>query len=361
MKTTAGYLIALFLGLLVGWVAQQFWLNTTAEHTLLPSQNSISRQQQRLIDLRQQASSIEQASQSELPHSAHLNAFMHALNDHQLDLALELFYELDQPTLAQLLKLAELAYETRDYKLLFSTLYEFRYGLDFDEENLLLSKITEWVEKVDETLGDKQQYDELVSIYRQLTSLEAENTLYYLRLSYWQLQAGQPFAASQSLLGARNDIELKTEVAQLQVAINLYEEYGAHIDIPLSAEGEHYLVPVTIGNTETLQLMLDTGASKTVVKQSVLNSNRSIVTEKLSELLMNTANGQVVGYSVNVSDVKIGTLNLNSLDVVLMELPNFKYDGLLGMNVLSQFDFNIDQENAILRLLPKKPKLGISP
>ena len=356
-----GYLIALFLGLLVGWVAQQFWLNSAAENTFLPSQNSISRQQQRLIDLRQQARSIEQTSQTELLYSDHLNAFMHALNDRQLDLALEIFYQLEQPTLEQLLGLAELAYEQSDYKLLFSTLYEFRYGLDFDEENLLLSKIAEWVEKVDEVLGNKQKYAELVSIYRQLTTLEAENTFYYLRLSYWQLQAGQPSAASQSLLGARNDIELETEVAQLLAAVNLYEEYGAHIDIPLSAVGEHYLVPVTIGNTETLQLMLDTGASKTVVKQSILDTNRSIVTEMLSELLMNTANGQVVGHSAKVSDVKIGALNLSSLNIVLMELPNFEYDGLLGMNVLSQFDFTIDQENSILKLLPKKPRLENSP
>ena len=148
---------------------------------------------------------------------------------------------------------------------------------------------------------------------------------------------------------------------KLQAAINLYEEYGAHIDVPMTVVGEHYLVPVTLSNNDTLELMLDTGASKTVIKRGLLESSQSRVIENLEELLMNAANGQTMGYRASMPNVSIGDLNLSSLDVVLMELPDFEYDGLLGMNVLNQFDFNIDQENAVLKLLPKKPSLGKSP
>lgn len=356
-----GYLIALFLGLLVGWVAQQFWLSSPVADSVSSSNYSISRQQQRLENLQKQASEVVSNSTSDQPANTLREDFSKALSQKNLDLAHELFYRLDEPSLESVLMIAKLAYEKRDYILLFSTLYEFRYGLDFKTEDRLLAEIANWVDKVDKKLGDSQQYDELVSIYRLLTSLEADNTSFYLRLSYWQLQAGQPFAASQSLIGASNDIELEAEVLKLQAAINLYEEYGAHIDVPLTEVGEHYLVPLTIGGSDVLQLMLDTGASKTVVKRSIIENSQPSLMENLSELLMNTANGQVVGYRANVPDVSIGDLNLSSLDVVLMELPNFEYDGLLGMNVLGQFDFNIDQEASVLKLLPKKPSLSVAP
>lgn len=360
MKTTAGYLIALILGLLVGWLAQQFWLS---KQGLAPSQTSshaISRQQQRLINLQQQAL-IESDLSVVAPLESLSIGFSNAIRQKNLDLALERFSQLEEPSLEKVLLIAELAYELGDYELLFSTLYEFRYGLDFKSEQRLLAEIDVLVEKVDKALGENRQYDELVNIYRLLISLGADNTLFYLRLSYWQLQAGKPFAASQSLIGARNDIQIEAEVNKLQTAIDLYEEYGAHIDVPLRVVGEHYLVPVTLDNNDTLELMLDTGASKTVIKRGIIENSQPAVMEDISELLMNTANGQATGYRANIPNVSIGNLNLRSLDVVLMELPNFEYDGLLGMNVLNQFDFNLDQDKAVLKLLPKKPSLSVSP
>ena len=343
----------------MGWVAQQFWLSKPNIEPQQSSFYSISRQQQRLINLQKQASIAESTASTEESSDYLPIDFSKALDEKNLDLAFELFSRLDEPSLGDALSMAELAYEKGYYELLFYTLYEFRYRLDIESEQRLLGEIALLVEKVDKRLGDKRQYDELVNLYRLLTSLHADNTLFYLRLSYWQLQAGKPFAASQSLIGARNDIKLEEEVSKLQSAIDVYEEYGAHIDIPLKAVGEHYLVPVALGNGDVLELMLDTGASKTVVKLGIVKNTQPAMMEGLSELLMNTANGQTVGYLANIPNVSVGDLKLNSLDVVLMELPNFEYDGLLGMNVLGQFDFNIDQENGMLKLLPKKPSLPL--
>ena len=143
----------------------------------------------------------------------------------------------------------------------------------------------------------------------------------------------------------------------LQDAIALYEKIGPQLAVPLRQEGEHYLVTVNLDSQLDVELMLDTGASKTVIKRQVLANTGLMVFSEADKTLMNTANGQTLGYSVQLNNVSIASLSVSSLEAVIMELPNFKYDGLLGMNLLSQFDFKIDQENASLNLAPKKPVL----
>ena len=176
MKTTAGYIIALILGLLVGWVAQQFWLSQPIIDAQQKSSNySISRQQQRLINLQQQASVVmeSKASSDAFPDSFY-NVFSEALQQKDLDSALELFYRLDEPSIEEALLLAELAYEKGSYELLFSTLYEFRYGLDFKAEQRLLTEISSLVEQV-----DKPNLSGVVrNSYARISHLSGPNALY---------------------------------------------------------------------------------------------------------------------------------------------------------------------------------------
>lgn len=359
MKRTVGYLIALFMGLFIGWVAQQFWLSQLALDAATAQNYSISRQQQRLSNLREQLKqATSSASETPLIDRAPSNArFDLALNEKHLDLALEIFFQLDSATLNDALRLAQLAYDAERYEMALTFLYEYRYGLDLQAEQILLQEIYRLVEKIDARLSERSDIDQLVEIYRQLTFLEADNSFYYLRLSYWQLQLGNSTDASQSLLGAVNDIEFQGEIDKLQEAIALYEKIGPQLAVPLRQEGEHYLVTVNLDSQLNVELMLDTGASKTVIKREVLANTGLMAFSEADKTLMNTANGQTLGYSVQLNNVSIASLSVSSLEVVVMELPSFKYDGLLGMNLLSQFDFKIDQENASLNLAPKKPVL----
>jgi clan AA aspartic protease (TIGR02281 family) len=281
-----------------------------------------------------------------------------AIDHKQTDLAVEYLSQMDNKKLDEVLLLAELMFEQARYELLFSTLYDFRYGLDNKSEQLLLSEIYRLVERVDVSLGEKNSYDRLVGIYRQLTSLEAEHTFYYLRLSYWLLQSGDALDASQSLLGAVNDIALEGQIRELQQAIDLYEDVGPQIEVPLKMVGEHYLISVGIAREISVELMIDTGASKTVIKRQHLINKIPELLNAAKSIEMNTANGRAKGMLVHLKNVGIGPLQLERLEVVLMSLPDFEYDGLLGMDVLSQFAFKIDQENSTLVLSPKKPLMA---
>lgn len=359
MKQTVSYLLALFLGLFVGWLGQQFWQGSTTLEPSLSAAQSISRQYQRLNNLKNQSIvSLEEAT-DDVVSDLTLEKFLNAVNQGNTEQALEYFSQMDSRKLDDVLLLAELMYEQARYELIFSTLYDFRYGLDNKSEQQLLNEIYHFVERVDISLGEKNEYERLVGLYRQLSSLEAEHTFYYLRLSYWLLQSGDTLEASQSLLGAVNDIALEGKIRELQQAIDLYDEVGPQVEVPLKMVGEHYLVNVKMAGDVSVELMIDTGASKTVIKRQLLvNEIPDLLNDALS-IEMNTANGRATGLVVNVGNIRIGSLQLGGLDVVLMNLPNFEYDGLLGMNLLSRFDFKIDQENSILILSPKKPVLSL--
>lgn len=353
MKQPVTYLVALFLGLFVGWLGQQFWLGSTA--TEPSTSHSLARQYQRLNNLKQQATSPAQDTDKSVSIASSLSKFQQALDQKNIDQALYQLTFLEGDRLDEALLLAELMYEQERYELLFTFLYDRRYGLDTDSENRLLDTIYEFVEKVDVKLGENSEYDSLVSLYRQLSSLEAEHTFYYLRLSYWLLRSGNTQEASQSLLGVVNDIELEGQRRELEEAIDLYDEIGPQTEIPLKIAGEHYLVNLSIAGAGTVELMIDTGASKTVVKRALLSKKIPDLLENTQSMLMNTANGNTRGLVVVLKNVSLSGVELDQLEVVLMDLPDFKYDGLLGMNFLGQFDFKIDQERLVLILATKKP------
>ncbi len=360
MKRTVSYLVALFLGLFVGWLGQQFWIGYTSIDSSAAITQSLSRQYQRLNDLKNQSLRFSQSEVAPVISERLSSKFILAIEQKNLDLAFEQFSQLEDPGLDEVLLVAALLFEQDRYELLFSFLYEYRYGLDVKSEQQLLSEIYRYVEQLDVRLGKEENYEKLVQIYRQLSAYQADHTFYYLRLSYWLLQSGDTYEASQSLLGAINDIGFVKEITQLQHAIDLYEKIGPQIEIPLKLEGDHYIVGIELEGGIHLDLMIDTGATKTVVKKALLVDVPGIM-DDTKKLIMNTANGRAKGLGTRLSNVNMAKLNLDYLDVVLMELPKFKHDGLLGMNFLTQFDFDIDQENLLLRLNPKKITLNASP
>jgi clan AA aspartic protease (TIGR02281 family) len=354
VKSTVSYFFALFIGLSIGWLGQQFLLSYNSLESSPSVSQSLARQYQRLNDLKNQRFIPSQIIENSIVEEQLSSKFLDAINQKNFDQAFEQFTLLEFPSLEDVLLIAGLLYEQERYELLFSFLYDYRYGLDTKSEQQLLLEIYGYVEQVDLKLAEEENHEKLVSLYRRLSSYQGDHTFYYLRLSYWSLQSGDTFEASQSLLGAINDISFVKEISELQDAIELYEKVGPQIEIPLRAvDGDHYLVNVELEGELSLELMIDTGASKTVVKKSLLDGMPRLLDDALS-LQMNTANGRAQGLGVRLSKINIATLHLDYLDVVLMELPKFKYDGLLGMNLLSQFDFQIDQDNLVLKLSPKK-------
>ena len=102
-------------------------------------------------------------------------------------------------------------------------------------------------------------------------------------------------------------------------------------------------------NGASLKYLVDTGAS-TVALNSGDAKFAKIDYEKGEKVPVNTANGVVMAYLVNVNTLKIGTITLNNVDVVVNEggSPTIV---LLGMSALNKLDMKRD--NSVMTLTKK--------
>ena len=117
--------------------------------------------------------------------------------------------------------------------------------------------------------------------------------------------------------------------------------------------GNSVLVPVTLvyqGNQVDVQLLLDTGASGTVINTEIadrLNVNLSTARK---------TRGRVVGgavieaYQITLSRITVGPhTKANAVIFVIQHKgPATKYDGLLGMDVLRGLKYIVDLEKQII-------------
>jgi len=208
----------------------------------------------------------------------------------------------------------------------------------------------------DTVLRQQDQRNKLLALYRQLAASDGNNARYQLKQAELLIEMGQTTEASallQPLLFASASTADAARLLQIKIDQQLAQSFSD--TIALTRLRNHFLVPITLAD-RTLMLLLDTGASLTLVPKTV--ANRYPAASPATAITLATANGTIRVPTMVVPTLVLGAQTLHHISVALTDNMGIQEaDGLLGMDILKRFHFVIDQEHATLRLTPRAAAL----
>ncbi len=212
------------------------------------------------------------------------------------------------------------------------------------------------VKNYDTQLLIRKDYIALLDLYKRLTELEPEHALHFIGLAETYLSLGNVFDARKALdltlhdssvLDKRNDI-----ISRIEINRKPNRHYAA--EVSLQAFGNQFLVDVLLNNSQNAVLLLDTGASLSIISTELLAVLDIPYQRTIKTAWFSTAGGRIKAPIIKLNSIAMGEVVVENIEVgVIGEFDNKQFDGLLGMNFLRHFDFIIDQNKHKLQLSPR--------
>ncbi|MDP5058095.1 MAG: retroviral-like aspartic protease family protein [Pseudomonadales bacterium] len=207
------------------------------------------------------------------------------------------------------------------------------------------------------TLVGRHQYAVLDRVYEDITLALPELGDYFLALGLLRLQTGNPQAALAVLAQIQNHGRLGSQARQLMADIEVSEsEVLAGLEVlPLRQQDGHLLVDALLDNRLPVTLLIDTGATVTILEPRALA--RLGYNLQGRQAYFATANGVVQAPVLALGRLALGEAGISQLAVGALELQlGESIDGLLGMNFLRHYQFRIDQDQGRLILERQRRK-----
>jgi clan AA aspartic protease (TIGR02281 family) len=260
------------------------------------------------------------------------------------------------------LLLAEAYYGQQDYLAAIEQMYEAK-GAAFRPE--MLARITRRIRLVVNAQADLFRQNEdvngLLDLFQNLTQLEPDYAAWFVELAIAQLALDDRDAAQRSLALVIHDPDVGEQAQAMLMTLQQTPTVVHDTDsvamenevagIPLARSGQHFLVDVSPGGGGSLSLLIDTGASMTIVTPGALQRQGIRYRDTGRSQVFNTANGPVRAPVYILETLSVGDWYIRELEIGVLELGGHAgIDGLLGMNFLSHFRFFIDQNEPMLRL-----------
>ena len=166
----------------------------------------------------------------------------------------------------------------------------------------------------------------------------------YLLLAVLRIDTGNPVMALPVLAQIENHPVLGATARELVRRIENPPEFAA---VALATEGNHYIVATRVGS-ERLALLIDTGAAMTMIdadRLSALGYDLAAAPRARFATASGTMDAPVVTLSsLTIGGVQVGPIAVGALPV---SLPG-DAEGLLGMDVLRQREFRLDQDEDLI-------------
>jgi clan AA aspartic protease (TIGR02281 family) len=198
----------------------------------------------------------------------------------------------------------------------------------------------------------KEKHDlALIDLYRNLSEKEPEYAPHYLGLAEAYLALGNKTDAKLALELASFDVEVSDQVQRLLAQIHQKNSVTLTnaTAIPLRRYGDHYVIKVMLNGELEASLMLDTGATLSIITPQVQVALGVSPSDRVA--WFNTANGMVESVLLSIDSISAGSKGVQDTKVGVLNLStNPHFDGLLGMDFLKHFKFYIDQDKHVLYL-----------
>ncbi|OUS73755.1 hypothetical protein B5G52_03015 [Pseudoalteromonas sp. A601] len=213
------------------------------------------------------------------------------------------------------------------------------------EQAAISMRLTQLTQTQIKTLSKREAWQEIVNQTAVWLDYSSENPYHLMAQANAFYQLGDLVSAQSNLDRLDEEHPLKSQASELQALINnAYSEVDL---VPLTKHGAHYLLDITVNDALNTQLMIDTGASLTVLPQTVIDALYP-TPEYLGTMMVNTANGKATAQRYRIESIKIGQQVLTNFDI--LAISQHSGHGLLGMNFLQYFKFNINQQTNQLEL-----------
>jgi len=221
------------------------------------------------------------------------------------------------------------------------------------------------VQSTDESLSRAENWVELLGFYEYLHTLGLGTRELRLRESVLYRIIGETERSHDMLLELRdsaNDqdpewaaaVEAQLSLSTPQKESELTPVSRSGHTIAVTSHGDHFFVDAMLNRSKRVTLLIDTGASMTTLSRASFDRISTQGFKPHGARMFNTANGLTRAEVYRTSSVGLGDTELDDVDIAVMDYQSAPgVDGLLGMNVLRHFQFEIDRDSATMYLRPR--------
>jgi len=144
---------------------------------------------------------------------------------------------------------------------------------------------------------------------------------------------------------------LKDRVDQLAARIKTQED-EQELVIPFNPAQNRIVLEARLNGTHRLRFLVDTGAMMSSIP-SAAASALGIEVDQTAVRAVTTASGVILVYEVFLNSIDIMGYRVANMKVLLLDLPTDPSIGILGMDFLNNFRYEIDNQAGVFRLRKK--------